>query len=419
MPHATFKPRLRPVEVIVVRDPVRGRVLLLRDTQGVASGPVAVPPALAPVLSRLDGTRTCAEIARDAAADCGGPLPVDVVRELAAELERALMLEGAAFDAALSRARATFDDAPLRPPSHAGAAYPGRRGELSAYIERECMAHARAPSARGALSGPGRIVGLVAPHIDPWRGAIGYGHAYGALARGLPDEADTFLVFGTSHAPMREPFALLRKGYDTPAGALEVDEAAVDALAGAAEFDPWGDRFNHKREHSIEFQAVFLRHVLDAAPGGPRRARIVPILAGLGRHQARGTSPRRDRAVAKFLDAARELVRARPGRVVVVAGADLAHVGPRFGDSPYDEAARRSLSRTDGESLALAAARDATEFFAHVARDLETRRVCGLAPIFSLLDVLPERAHGRVLHYEQTADDDGSIVSHAAVGFYA
>jgi hypothetical protein len=32
---------------------------------------------------------------------------------------------------------------------------------------------------------------------------------------------------------------------------------------------------------------------------------------------------------------------------------------------------------------------------------------------------LSSGVHGRVLHYEQTVDaEDGSIVSHAAVGFY-
>jgi hypothetical protein len=55
-----------------------------------------------------------------------------------------------------------------------------------------------------------------------------------------------------------------------------------------------------------------------------------------------------------------------------------------------------------------------------VSSDLDERRVCGLAPIWSLLRVVESsRAKGRVLHYEQTVDgEDGSIVSHAALGFY-
>lgn len=260
------------------------------------------------------------------------------------------------------------------------------------------------------------MLGLVAPHIDPWRGAVGYGWAYGSLARALPKEADTFVLFGTSHAPMREPFALLRKGYDTPQGVMEVDEAAVDTLAAASDFDPWYDRLNHKREHSLEFQAVFLRHVL-----GDRPAKIIPILAGLGEHQMRGTQPSSDAKVARFLDAVRSLVCESPGKVIVVAGADLAHVGPRFGDpAPFDAEERSELEAIDRASLERATDRTSKEFWKHVASDLDKRRVCGLAPIFSLLEVLPKEAHGEVLHYEQNVDDeDGSIVSHAAVGFYA
>jgi hypothetical protein len=54
-----------------------------------------------------------------------------------------------------------------------------------------------------------------------------------------------------------------------------------------------------------------------------------------------------------------------------------------------------------------------------VSRDRDARRVCGLAPIWSLLQSVSGGVRGRVLHYEQTVDaEDGSIVSHAALGFY-
>jgi hypothetical protein len=54
-----------------------------------------------------------------------------------------------------------------------------------------------------------------------------------------------------------------------------------------------------------------------------------------------------------------------------------------------------------------------------VSDDLDTRRVCGLAPVYSLLRVIDPKSKGELRHYEQTVDpDEGSIVSHAAVGFY-
>ena len=222
------------------------------------------------------------------------------------------------------------------------------------------------------------------------------------------------MLFGTSHAPMREPFALCRKAFDTPLGKVEADLDAIDTIARACDFDPYADQFNHKREHSIEFQAVFLRHLLRG-----RRARIIPVLAGLGEQQVSGKSPSKSRAVEKFLEAVRGVVEDR--RAVVIAGADLAHVGPRFGDpEPYDDRERRRLDETDRESLDHATRSDAEGFWGHVVRDLDERRVCGLAPIYAMLRTMTSDARGELRHYEQTVDpEEGSIVSHAAVGFYA
>jgi hypothetical protein len=409
------RPALRPVESIVVPDKQHGKVLVLRDTQGVTEAHAVIPPALVPIVSRFTGRRTCEDIAREASAELGADVPVSIVVDLAGQLEQGLFLEGPAFRQARAQVERSFAEAAVRAATHAGGAYHGDSAKLRTYIDHACLAHANGAPASGARAGA--MVGLVAPHIDPWRGAVGYGHAYGALAAALPEEAETFVLFGTSHAPMREPFALCRKAFATPLGDAEADLEAIDALAACADgFDPYADQFNHKREHSIEFQAVFLKHARGARP-----LRIVPVLAGLGTQQATGEDPERDARVTRFLDGVRALVERRPGRVVVVAGADLAHVGPRFGDpGPYDAARRTALETSDRGSLERATALDAPGFWADVAKDLDERRVCGLAPIWSLLRSLGAGARGRVLHYEQTIDaGDGSIVSHAAVAFYA
>jgi|HubBroStandDraft_6_1064221.scaffolds.fasta_scaffold35946_1 AmmeMemoRadiSam system protein B len=410
---ARSRPALRAVESIVVPDRENGQLLVLRDTQGVTDAQAALPPVLVPVVARFTGRSTCEEIAREASLELGTEIPVDAVVRLAVELERALFLEGPTYREARGRVEREFADARVRPASHAGGAYHGERQKLERYIDESCLAKANVSS-----GDRGHMLALIAPHIDPWRGAIGYGHAYGALAAAMPPEADTFVLLGTSHAPMREPFALCRKTFATPLGPVDADEDAIDALAGVADgFDPYADQFNHKREHSLEFQAVFLKYLL-----GGRGLRIVPVLAGLGIHQASGEDPVTDARVVRFLDGVRGLLESRPGRVVLVAGADMAHVGPRFGDEhAYDDAKRRELEVTDKESLDHAASLDATAFWSHVAGDLDARRVCGLAPIWSLLRSLGSSgARGRLLHYEQTVDgQDGSIVSHAALGFYA
>lgn len=382
--------------------------MLLRDTQGVARTHAVVPMELVPIVSRFTGSRTCEQIAREASREIGSAVSVDLVVKLARELEESFFVDGEPYRRERTRIEREFADADVRPASHAGGAYHGDRGELAKYLDESCLAAATSNGGPG-----GTLVGLVAPHIDPWRGARSYGEAYTALRSALPEDAETFVLFGTSHAPMREPFALCRKAFDTPLGKVEADLDAIDAIADASDFDPYADQFNHKREHSLEFQAVFLRHLL-----GRRKARIIPILAGLGEDQSTGRSPARKKKVERFFDAVRGVVASK--KAVVIAGADLAHVGPRFGDAkPYDARARKVLDETDRTSLEHATAVDAERFWEHVAKDLDTRRVCGLGPIYALLRCLDTGARGELRHYEQTVDpEEGSIVSHAAVGFY-
>jgi AmmeMemoRadiSam system protein B len=407
---AASRPRLRPIETIVVPDRRFGKALMLRDTQGVTSQHALLPIELVPIVARFTGSSTCEEIAKQVSVELEERVPVELVIRLATELEQALFLDGAAYKRERARIEKEFATSSVRSASHAGGAYYDDARKLGEYIDKECLSVARANGQKG-----GRLVGLVAPHIDPWRGARCYGEAYTALAGSVPESVDTFVLFGTSHAPMREPFSLCRKAFATPFGPMEADLDSIDAIARAVDFDVYADQFNHKREHSLEFQAVFLRHVLGAKR---RTARIIPILAGLGEQQSRGTSPRSNKQVERFLDAVRKIVEGK--RAVVIAGADLAHVGPRFGDArPFDDAERKALDETDRESLEHASRVDAERFWGHVSADLDTRRVCGLAPIYALLRTIAPKATGKLRHYEQTIDpDEGSIVSHAAVGFY-
>ena len=344
MTSRSSRPALRPVESIVVPDPRHGRLLVLRDTQGVTDATAALPPALVPIVARFNGALTCDEIAAEASREIGEEVPVELVVRLARELDDGLFLEGARFRMALTKVQSDFAGASVRPPSHAGGAYLSDPAQLRQYINERCL---DAAPANGKKLPGGQLVGLVSPHIDPWRGAVGYGHAYGAMKRALAaQEVDTFILLGTSHAPMRHPFALCRKGFATPLGTLEPDLGAIDALAAAAPFDAYADQFNHKREHSLEFQVVFLKHLL-----GERPAKIVPVLAGLGEHQARGTDPSGDAAVESLLAALRGIVETRGGRAVLVAGADLAHMGPRFGDERPTEFELERLDAVDRASL--------------------------------------------------------------------
>jgi hypothetical protein len=254
------------------------------------------------------------------------------------------------------------------------------------------------------------VAAVLAPHIDYHRGGPAYAWAYRDVAERCP--ADLFVILGTCHAGMADPFALTFKDYETPLGPAVVDRDFVERLAARVGRDGFGSEGAHRTEHSIEFQAVFLRYLF----AGRRDFTVVPILASFAHEAlARGQGPEQD-GVRRFLDGLTEVIAASGRRVALIAGADLAHVGPRFGDpTPVTAADRERIEQEDRAMLDAVAAGDARAFFESVARDGDRRRICGLSPIYAVLRVLGQRP-GVLRHYGQWPDPQG-VVSYASVVF--
>jgi predicted class III extradiol MEMO1 family dioxygenase len=103
----------------------------------------------------------------------------------------------------------------------------------------------------------------------------------------------------------------------------------------------------------------------------------------------------------------------------VLAGADLAHVGPQFGDPvPVTEPFLAEVDAADRAMLALAADGDADAFYRNVMGDGDRRRICGIAPMDTMLRLLPD-TRGEVLRYTQWADPNGhASVTFASVAYY-
>jgi MEMO1 family protein len=404
-----MRPLLAAVEVIMVIDPSGAAVTRLRDGERVALRHVDVPRPLDRALGYMNGVRSPRDIA-ELARSAGHAISLQEIEELVALLEASAMLEGPTRRARRRRLALEFERAETRAASFAGGAYHGDRAELSRYVEDECIAAVE----HAPLSG--EVRGLVAPHMDLWRAALGYGHAYAALSRALPADVDTVVVLGTCHVGLRTPFAFSKKAFDTPLGLMRSDRALAERVAARSGQDVFAEEYKHKGEHSIEFQVVFLRHVLGERA---RDVPIVPVLCGLGASQAAGEDPAADRDTEAVIDALKSELQGRS--VVVVAGADLAHVGPRFGDAKaLDGAGRTRLRQRDHASLDRLQRRDAPAFFEDVTRDQHTRRVCGSGPLYTMLRLLEdsEVRDGDLLAYTQHVDpQEGSIVSHASIAF--
>ncbi len=384
-------------------------LICLRDPSGLSESVLSVPRSTAAILALFDGTRSLLDVQADIMRRHGALVPRDQLSALVETLDQHLFLESERLTAQRAQIAAAFHASPVRPAFHAGRAYPEAAPALAATLDGFFL-HPDGPGPVGK-AGANALRGLVAPHIDFQRGGPAYAWAYKTVAEA--SDADCFIVFGTAHAGLDgQPFAATWKPFATPFGPLEVDDEVLRALVRRAPGDLFAAETAHRVEHSIEFQAVCLGYL-----GRTRAVRMVPLLTSFA-HEclARGAEPSTEPRVAGVLDALREAMAAVPRRYCLVAGADLAHVGPRFGDAT--PVSRTQLARIDAEDralLSLVASGDHGGFFAAVAHDGDSRRICGLSPIYALLATLPA-GRGRLLHYGQWPDPQGTV-TFASIAF--
>jgi MEMO1 family protein len=405
---STSAPRLRAIEAFPVEQDGE-RYLALRDPAGYTSAVVMLPLGLLDILALFDGGHDVSDIQAEIGRGPGEPVTREHIETLIAALDEHGFLDSETFAARREAVDRAFLTATSRRAHHAGGAYPGDADGLRATMDG-FFAPPAGPGPVAPFRGGG-LRGLVAPHIDFHRGGPAYAWAYRDLAE--QGEADLFVIFGTCHAGMAHPFALTRKDYDTPLGPARVDRDFVEALASRARQDCFGAELAHRNEHSIEFQAVFLQYLY----GGRRDIGIVPVLTSFV-HEAlvRGARPEDDPRVPAFLDALADAVAVSGRRVAFIAGADLAHMGPRFGDpAPITPAELTVIDREDRQMLAAVEAGDAAGFFESARRDGDRRRICGLSPIYTLLRALAG-ARGTLRRYGQWPDPQG-VVSFASVVF--
>ena len=443
MTHAG-NPKLRALEAFPVEQEGQ-RCVALRDPAGYTDQIAMLPPALLDLVSLFDGDHSVKEIQEILRGRHGRAPTGKQIADVIEQFDAAGFLESDRFRERRRALEDAFRRSPVRPAAHAGGAYAGDAVALEAQIDR-FFAGPEGPGAgvisavNGDVSAVNRDLSavnsavnrdfstdpvaspsaaapqtrtraLIAPHIDFHRGGSTYAWAYREILE--RSDADLYVVLGTCHAGMPDPFAVTLKPYDTPLGAVPVDREFYDGLARRAGQDLLASEPAHRTEHSIEFQAVMLQHVV----GRRRPFAILPVLASyLHESLWSGGAPDADPRIMRFVDALRETMAASARRVCLVAGVDLAHVGPRFGDrEPNTAASLARVERDDRAMLESVVGVDAGGFYAGIAADHDARRICGLSPIYTLLRLLPD-APGRLVRYTQWPDPQGAV-SFCAVTF--
>jgi hypothetical protein len=340
-------------------------------------------------------------------------LYTEKLQEIISQLDENFFLEGKRFQEALRQKEEGFKKASFREAVFAGKSYEGDPDGLRAQFEGYFKG-TNGPGSLGEKKGSNGLKGVVAPHIDFQRGGFCYAFAHREIWE--RNSSPCFIIFGTAHTPMENPFCLTRKDFITPLGTLNVDKELVDAIQSRCPDDLFKDEGVQRSEHSIEFQCVFLQYLYPE----PNPLKIIPILSG-SFHESieKGISPMELKPIRQFIDALKEAVSSLGREVCYIASADLSHMGLQFGDREgISEYGLRVLSQEDQEMLGYVEKMDGEGFFSSILRERDRRRVCGFPAIYSMLKTL-EAKEGKLLKYDQAFNPETqSVVTFASLAFY-
>ncbi len=381
------------------------QLILIRDSLGLVEEGKAVPPPLYEVMAQFDGTNTVRDIQMLLIRQKGGILvDTDEVEQLLAHLDELYLLNTERYKQARQKIIAEFAKKNVRPCSHCGQSYPGSAADLKSRLDEILNSQAleTKPDAR--------VTALIAPHIDLSVGSRVYGSAYQCLKYSSPSRV---VVLGVGHQMMGDLFCLTKKDFQTPLGVAKNDLGSVQKLWDAGHSIVSDSDFSHKTEHSIEFQVIFLQHLL------PQNSfTIIPILCGpIKPSLSEYTRKTYLKKAHPFLTVLSEMLDKEDKETLLVAGVDFSHIGPKFG---HDREASylSGYSETHDQILLKAVSEGDADAFWEESRRVEDQfNVCGFSAMACLMEVLPP-SEGKIVDYHIWHEEPTrSAVSFAAVVF--
>ncbi len=402
-------PPIRRVEPLPVT--VKGEdYICLADPLGYVEDQMVLSPPAFFIACCLDGAHDAAAVQEEFARTFGGfKPPLEEILNVVNSLDEAGFLCTETFTRIKARVEATFGAAPTRSAMLAGQAYPDAPEQLRERLDGFFVDEDGTGALQRITPGGDRpLRGLVAPHIDFERGGNIYGAAYRRLyASGKPD---VVMLFGVAHFGAETPFVITRKDFETPFGTLRTDQDAVSRLEAACSWPPYDAEIAHRMEHSLEFQAVMLAYLYGTD------VPIIPILCAFPTDDPETRAEEKE-MVADFLRACNAVANDPERNCTVIAAADLAHVGRRFGDDlDVSEELIALVRQRDMDDLQHVTACAPDKFFDAIMADDNARHVCGLGCIYSMLKTLEGTTpSGEMVDYDYAPDPAGGFVSFTAI----
>ena len=388
---ADLRPKIRPVEAFPIPDDDDSYAV--RDPSGISDQSLSMSEPGLFILSQFDGSNTLHEVAEAVQSRYGQAVKHSFLVEMVEKLETGLLLEGPAFDEHMADLLTDYLEADVRP-SLFGKEF-GDQESAKTYL------HDLVPLDNGSPASEGKIVGIVAPHLDFRRGEPCYRDAYGALRH--RERPTRVCVLGTNHFGRSTSVVATGKSFETPLGITETDTDFLARIEKRCGHNLRENEFDHRREHSVELQLICLQHLF-----GVGSFKLVPFLDPCG---PTGTKPYDGCGVDlnDFADALAAVIAEDEGDTLLVAGADLSHVGIQFGDEfKLDEPYLESLSDRDQGALSHLTAGRPEAFVQALANDENKTRVCSAGCMYVVAKVLRD-AEVKMLRYHQAFTEEQQI----------
>jgi AmmeMemoRadiSam system protein B len=409
---ATKDPKLYPVLRNLQFSPIKEgeeQYIVLWDPTGLGKEKLVLPLNYFFIVQHFDGEHSLQDIGALYLNRFGEFLMLNKVEQLVVDLDQKLFLEGNRTEAARQQALTEYRQSPLRKAAFAGHSYEADQAQLTKQIDG-FFTSKEGPDFMPSGNQGKKIKGLVAPTYDLKQAGTIYAWGYKELQEAV--QPDLYVVLGTAYAGLESIFAVTDKDFETPLGVVATDQLIVGALkAQMPQF--FVEDLCHQSEHAIEFQLPFLQHLV----GSKKRITIVPILTSFSASSLRDASVRQ--SVDHFLRGLRDELIASGRDYCVIAGAELAHLGMRYGDSapPTDFSFHRSM-QFDLEMLKAVEDLKPEEFAAYIQKENDQRRISGFSPIYSLLRLI-QAEKGQVLRYDRGIPDQyNSTVTYASMAFF-
>ena len=403
-------PSIRPeIRAEVYKEDGREYVYLL-DPQNYATQPVSIPTDFLPLMSYLNGNYSLQEVEKDLAKNYPKAEAKEVVESFV-NLVNFLDYMGYLKSKRFLWMKEDIDNylqQKVRPPYCAGSSYAAETSELANQM-KELFSSVSPDEVKANAKM------IIVPHIDFRIGANAhkaYAMGYYALREERPD---LVVIFGTSHNGSTKRFILSEKDFETPFGVVENARDISEKLMSVMddEDEVIFDEICHRNEHSIEFQVLLSQYFFNT------KFKILPILVNSFVGDIyKQRLPDEDVKFRRFLEVLNKAIAQSHYNPVYIASVDLAHIGRKF-DDDFDAKNKLEILRQEDEELIHHLAHcNADSFFRSVAEVKDRNKICGLAPIYSILKML-KPVESRFLYYDVWYEEETkSAVSFASFAFY-